>query len=31
MNRHELDGKAEALKGRLKQVAGDLTKNPGSA
>ncbi len=28
MNRDELEGKAEALKGRIKQVAGDLTNNP---
>jgi uncharacterized protein YjbJ (UPF0337 family) len=28
MNRDELEGKAEALKGKIKQVAGDLTKNP---
>jgi uncharacterized protein YjbJ (UPF0337 family) len=25
MNRDELDGKTEALKGRIKQAAGDLT------
>ncbi len=25
MNRDELDGKAEALKGRVKQAAGDLS------
>lgn len=25
MNRDELDGKAEALKGRIKQATGDLT------
>jgi uncharacterized protein YjbJ (UPF0337 family) len=25
MNRDELEGKAEALKGRVKQAAGDLT------
>ncbi len=25
MNRDELDGKAQALKGKLKQAAGDLT------
>ncbi|MQA31366.1 MAG: CsbD family protein [Luteitalea sp.] len=25
MNRDELDGKAEALKGKVKQAAGDLT------
>jgi uncharacterized protein YjbJ (UPF0337 family) len=29
MNRDELEGKAEALKGRIKQAAGDLTDNPG--
>src|SRR3954465_7101853 len=28
MNRDELEGKAEALKGRLKQAAGHLTDNP---
>ena len=28
MNRDELEGKANALKGKIKQVAGDLTKNP---
>jgi uncharacterized protein YjbJ (UPF0337 family) len=28
MNRDELEGKAEVLKGKLKQVAGDLTRNP---
>jgi uncharacterized protein YjbJ (UPF0337 family) len=28
MNRDELDGKAEQLKGKLKQTAGDLTDNP---
>lgn len=28
MNRDELDGKAEALKGRVKQAAGDLTNDP---
>jgi uncharacterized protein YjbJ (UPF0337 family) len=27
MNRDELDGKAEALKGKMKQAAGDLTDN----
>jgi uncharacterized protein YjbJ (UPF0337 family) len=27
MNKDELDGKAEALKGRVKQAAGDLTDN----
>jgi uncharacterized protein YjbJ (UPF0337 family) len=27
MNRDELDGKAEKLKGRLKQAAGNLTDN----
>ena len=29
MNRDELEGKAEALKGKIKQAAGDLTNNPG--
>jgi uncharacterized protein YjbJ (UPF0337 family) len=28
MNRDELDGKADQLKGKLKQAAGDLTDNP---
>ena len=28
MNRDEIEGKAEALKGRVKQAAGDLTNNP---
>ncbi len=28
MNRDELEGKAETLKGKIKQVAGDVTKNP---
>ena len=28
MNRDELEGKAEALKGKIKQVAGDLANNP---
>jgi uncharacterized protein YjbJ (UPF0337 family) len=28
MNRDEIDGKAEALKGKIKQVAGDLTDDP---
>lgn len=28
MNRDELEGKAEALKGRVKQAAGDLTNDP---
>jgi uncharacterized protein YjbJ (UPF0337 family) len=27
MNRDELDGKAEALKGKVKQATGDLTDN----
>lgn len=27
MNRDEMEGKAEALKGKLKQAAGDLTGN----
>ncbi len=27
MNRDELDGKAESLKGKVKQAAGDLTDN----
>ena len=28
MNRDELEGKAEALKGKIKQAAGDFTNNP---
>jgi uncharacterized protein YjbJ (UPF0337 family) len=28
MNRDELEGKAEALKGKVKQAAGDLTGDP---
>jgi uncharacterized protein YjbJ (UPF0337 family) len=28
MNRDELEGKAEALKGKIKQATGDLTNNP---
>jgi len=28
MNRDELDGKAQALKGRIKQAAGNLTNDP---
>ena len=28
MNRDELEGKAEALKGRIKQATGDLTNDP---
>jgi uncharacterized protein YjbJ (UPF0337 family) len=28
MNRDELEGKAEALKGKIKQATGDLTDNP---
>ena len=28
MNRDEVEGKVEALKGRVKQAAGDLTNNP---
>ena len=28
MNRDELEGKAEALKGKVKQAAGDLTNDP---
>ncbi len=28
MNRDEIEGKAEALKGKVKQAAGDLTNNP---
>lgn len=27
MNRDELEGKAEALKGKMKQAAGDMTDN----
>ena len=27
MNKDELDGKAEAIKGKMKQAAGDLTDN----
>ena len=27
MNRDEIEGKAEALKGKMKQAAGDLTDN----
>lgn len=27
MNKDEMDGKAEALKGKIKQAAGDLTDN----
>ncbi len=27
MNRDEMEGKAEALKGKIKQAAGDLTDN----
>ena len=29
MNRDEMDGKAEALKGKVKQAAGDLTDDQG--
>jgi uncharacterized protein YjbJ (UPF0337 family) len=29
MNRDEVEGKAQALKGKIKQAAGDLTNNPG--
>ena len=29
MNRDELEGKAEALKGKVKQAVGDLTDNRG--
>jgi uncharacterized protein YjbJ (UPF0337 family) len=29
MNRDELEGKATALKGQVKQATGDLTNNPG--
>ena len=29
MNRDELEGKAEALKGKIKQAAGRLTRDPG--
>jgi uncharacterized protein YjbJ (UPF0337 family) len=28
MNRDEVEGKAESLKGKVKQAAGDLTDNP---
>jgi uncharacterized protein YjbJ (UPF0337 family) len=28
MNRDEVEGKAQALKGKMKQVAGDLTNDP---
>ena len=28
MNRDELKGKAEALKGKIKQATGDVTRNP---
>ena len=28
MNRDEIDGKAEALKGKMKQAAGDMTDDP---
>ena len=28
MNRDEIEGKAEALKGKVKQAAGDLTNDP---
>ena len=28
MNRDELEGKAEALKGKIEQAAGDLTDDP---
>jgi uncharacterized protein YjbJ (UPF0337 family) len=28
MNRDEIEGKAKALKGKIKQATGDLTKNP---
>ena len=28
MNRDEIEGKATALKGKVKQAAGDLTNNP---
>jgi uncharacterized protein YjbJ (UPF0337 family) len=28
MNRDELEGKTEALKGKVKQAVGDLTKDP---
>ena len=28
MNRDELEGKAKALKGKIKQATGDLTSNP---
>ena len=29
MNRDELEGKIQAVKGQVKQAAGDLTNNPG--
>lgn len=29
MNRDELEGKAQMLKGKVKQATGDLTNNPG--
>ena len=28
MNRHELEGKAQAFKGRIKQAAGTLARDP---
>jgi uncharacterized protein YjbJ (UPF0337 family) len=28
MNRDEVEGKAQALKGKIKQATGDLTNNP---
>jgi uncharacterized protein YjbJ (UPF0337 family) len=28
MNRHEVEGKTEALKGKIKRAAGDLTGDP---
>lgn len=28
MNRDELEGKAKALKGKIKQTVGDITRNP---
>jgi uncharacterized protein YjbJ (UPF0337 family) len=28
MNRDELEGKAQALKGKIKQATGDITNNP---
>jgi uncharacterized protein YjbJ (UPF0337 family) len=31
MNRDELEGKAEALKGKIKQAAGDRTNDPNLA